>query len=380
MLRKAKVLVGVFVVTGGVLVCVLLLTGRFGSCDSASTVTPPPASGAKKEQEAQEIPVTTQPASAPVASTRAAGIDLSGIGRELTEREQQKAVKLLRNPVHPGRARLQERMRQETPEQTFSHLTDNDSMAMLQPLMGGFRFSPGSYVTHVMAIHKLARMRKLLSDVQQDPQRLVAFLRDQLVVMAEDFPRADKEYLRAWEGEYYKKHRSVQFDELPDIHQYKIRSAAAVYLLAEVDGSASLPIFAWLSVQGQPGGYPGSSWRGPIDHKLLLFATHKLVAQFDEGRVSPEARSARRAYLALAEFKGVPTLRTAKVTSWKAHYHEDDFRQMMPAQGLDMRNEPTIEVTRYPLFTKLDTEDVEQLLATARAFVQLAFPDAAIGK
>ena len=49
------------------------------------------------------------------------------------------------NPVHPGRAKLQRQMQDESYEETFAQLGGNDNMAMLMGMMHGRPFSPGNY-------------------------------------------------------------------------------------------------------------------------------------------------------------------------------------------------------------------------------------------
>lgn len=304
-------------------------------------------------------------------------VDIDKLADEFRNRQAQRAAALLRNPVHTGRARLQKHMRQETPEETFLRLTDKDSIAMLMPIMGGFPFSPGDYRSDVVTVYKMVRMRKLLADARKNPERLIPFLEQQIVAMVKKFPQLSKEFAQELKKSEIRTEKGLlyKFQDLPDVLKYRLRTAAAVYVLSEVTAFKSLPALTWVSSQGKPNDEADSIGTGPVNRKFLFYAMHKLVKQYPEESLSKDARTARNLYLAKAKTMKITGSKPSKVTSWRADYHESDFRQMLPAQGMDMRGQPTIEMERYPLLGNLSTENVEELLNDLRGFVSLAFPN-----
>ncbi len=282
----------------------------------------------------------------------------------------QRAEAVLENPVHPGRARLQERIRKETPEETFLRLADNDSLVMLMPAMGSRLLVFGMYTSDRAMLLKLTRVRKLLADARSEPRKVAAFLQGQLTSMASTFDEKLRE-----RNERTKYLRWYITSELEEVAQAKVRSTVAVYILSEINASHSLPTLAQLSTQGSPDDEPDEAGTGPVNRKFLFYAMHRLVSGFPEDSLPSKAAQARREYLAKAAALNIPEAKPRKVTSWHADYHEDDFRRMLPGKRLNWKNQPFIEMSSFPRLRHLTKQNIEDLLADLREFTQMALPE-----
>lgn len=291
----------------------------------------------------------------------------------------QKGVSLLDNPVHPGRAKLQKQMKQETLEETFSRLADNDSLMMLGPIMGAQFFAAGLYPSDVTVMCKMTCIRKLLADARSRPEEAASFLLDQLQIMGKDFPRVRTEFWQRWKESSV--NGLMEISEWPDSEKYKLKSTAAVYVLSEINASKSLPALAWISTQGKPKeDDPEVAGTCLVNRKFVFYAMHKLVSQFPEAILSNEAASVRERYLIKAADKNITETSQHKVASWDAYYHEDDFRRTLPRKKLYMAGQPSIELSRFPSLRHLTTQDIEDLFVDLREFTLLAFPNSKIAE
>ena len=158
----------------------------------------------RKKVEANAVPavqaeqVTDQPAAEASCGTTvseqnpplpASHIDLEGLEIDpIVDYYSQRANYMLDNPVHHGRAKLQQQMRNETAEETFINLVDNDNFAMLMPVMGGHLFSPGTYESDIVMVRKMTRVRKLLEDARANPWMVARFLEEQIKTLAAKYP------------------------------------------------------------------------------------------------------------------------------------------------------------------------------------------------
>jgi len=298
---------------------------------------------------------------------------------ESAELVSHKGMSLLDNPVHPGRATLQERMRHETPEQTFFRLADNENIAMVITALGDTPFIIGSYASDPKIVSKMTRIRKLLVDAQAEPKRVTAFLERQLTSMVATF---DEKHA-AFEEDYRQlNEQPMHTPDLPDMFQDRLRATAAIYVLCEADCFESLPILARLSVQGTPStewdpvaeGRPSTSL---VCRRFVFYGMHKLATRLPQESLSRQALQAREKYMVLAKARHIPEAKPVKVTSWQAFYHEDDFRRTILRKKLAMDDRETIEITEFPALDLINDE-VEQLLAALREFTQLAFPNAEV--
>jgi hypothetical protein len=281
------------------------------------------------------------------------------------------AMSRLRNPMHPGRHTLQERLCHETPEETFLHLSDMDGVAMVYLKMGSISFVPGDYDSDIAIMTRLTPLRKFLQDVREDPKKLVPFLKQQLIEFSRLQQKKCEEFARLMEDA----NGMVVTPGLPEDTQDLLRSTAAVYVLSEIGAYEALPTLAWLSALPLPLKTANAQYTRTVSKKFLFYAMHLLVTGLPEDSLSQQAIQARHQYLALAEMAQVPEPTRVKVTSWDAYYHEQDFRRTTLRKKLNTNAEPTIQMTRYPTL-HIEEHDVEPLLAALREFTQLVFPDA----
>lgn len=193
--------------------------------------------------------------------------DLGGLDDEMVDYFSEKANNMLDNPVHSGRAKLQQQMRTETVEETFLHLTDNDNFAMLMPSMGGYPFSPGTYGSDVMMISKMTRVRKLLANAKDDPQGVARFLKEQIRELTPKFAEQRKEFIEKNRGPEPPEGRNSS--ELPDYMQTSILCTAATYVLSQIEGVDPLPTFVWFYEQTE-----GKKHLSPVNEKFLFYAMH----------------------------------------------------------------------------------------------------------
>ncbi len=283
-----------------------------------------------------------------------------------------KASMLLENPIHSGRIKLQTQMRDETPQESFANLTDNDNIAMLTPLMGGQPFSPGYYAADIRTMCKMARIRKLLADARENPEHISSFLKEQLLTMNEKFPLAYEEFMQLIKNK--SPGTKLTTSELRDVQKYRLLSTAAVYVLSEINAYDSLPLMAKLSTQGKVAQRPDFAGNCQINPKFLLYAMHKLVKEFPEDQLSEEATKRRLDYLVMAKKLGVPDTAKVYVAAWDAYYQEDDFRKRRLGKKLYTENQPVIELTEFPQLNKLSSGKTKGLLRSIGTFVDTAFP------
>jgi len=297
-------------------------------------------------------------------------LDLSA---EVAAEAYRDAVSAVENPIHPGRARLQEQMRRETPAQTFARLVDNDNFRMLIPSMGSVPFSPGCYAADRKIVRKMNRVRKLVADGRKDPRGVSALLTERLEAMAATFPSAYREFTRTLSGP--KAASKLTLEELPDVQKQRLQSTVAVYVLSEIGACDALPVLAKLSARGRPdlrsANFAGSCQVNPT---FLLYGMHRLLQAFPESGLSEGALKARRAYLAAAGRAGIPDPETMTVPAWDAMYHEDDYRRTLLRQGFhEPGGQPVIELTVFPPLRRLSVSRVQRLLKRMRVFVREAF-------
>ena len=381
---KRNTLLGLLAIVGIVIVTMWLLwkgnvqepTHEHHTVDKAvqtTTSTPsktqivqnPPAGGI---QAAENTPSQVQDA----VILPDEGTDMAYLAERSVLDTARKARMLFENPIHNGRTKLQKQMQQETPQESFVHLTDNDNIAMLTPLMGGQPFSPGYYAADIRAMCKMTRIRKLLADAREDPGHISSLLQEQLLIMAEKFPLAYEEFMQLMKNQL--PGTRVTTSELRDVQKYRLLSTAAVYVLSEINAYDSLPLLAKLSTQGKVGHRPDFAGNSQINPKFLLYAMHKLAKEFPEGQLSKEAKKAQTDYLAMAKRLGVPDIGKINVAAWDAYYHEDDFRKKRLGEKLYTQNQPIIELTEFPPLNKLSEGKTKGLLRSIRTFVDTAFP------
>jgi len=300
-------------------------------------------------------------------------LDLAeGIREELLADLLRKADTFSRYPVHPGRAALQEQMRQETMAQTFEHVADNDNIRMLVPAMGSIPFTPGCYPADLRIVSRATRVRKLLADAGESSAAGTSrFYQDQLRALSESFRTAYEEFektLRATSGK-------VRLKGLPEVQKQRLQSTIAVYVLSEIGAYDALPLLAKLSTEGKPNLnrplFAGSCQVNPV---FLLYSMHRLVKSLPEDDLTSEARRARLGYLSQAAKAGIQEAQPVTVPSWKAMYDENDSRSMLPGGLAPPEDQPTIALTIYPTLHKLSGGEVQELLHELRVFVEEAFP------
>lgn len=286
----------------------------------------------------------------------------------------EKTASLLENPVHPWRKTLQERMKEETPEETFLRLADNDSQMLLAPVMGDVWFSWGMYHSDIRAVCRMTRIRKLLAAARENPERVTTFMLDHLRAMLRDFPRVYEEDTATALREMEKGNGMRIVREPDQSLVYRIRSVAAVYVCSEINAFSALPTLAQLSVQG------GAREDSPeyinnclINRKFLFYAMHRLIKHVPVERLGAKARQARDAYLAKERDWNQSKLQKYKGTTWDAQYHERDFRRTLQDSRLNMDTQSKIEMTMFPRLEGLSTRRIEDLLTDMREFIGLAF-------
>jgi hypothetical protein len=290
---------------------------------------------------------------------------------QTTREVSRKAISLIKNPRHPGMAKLQEQMRQESTEETFLNLTDNLNIAMTIPVMAERPFTPGYYAADTKMVCKMTRVRKLLDEARKNPELISSFLQEQLSTIAQEFPSIYEEYMQLLNNDA--ETTKLTFKELPEVDKQRLLSTTAIYVLSEINAYDSLPIMARLSTQRiqRSSDFAGNSQVNP---KFLLYSMHRLIKQFPEGQLSGEAQRARTKYLSIAERIGIPDPKKIKVPTWEAPYQEDDIRKVLPGTMFYAKDQPVIELTEYPPLNKLSRQKVEHLLKNAKAFVDVAFP------
>jgi len=287
----------------------------------------------------------------------------------------EKAASFPANPVHPWRKTLQKRMKEETPEETFLRLADNDSQMLLAPLMGSIWFSWGMYPSDIRAVCRMTRIRKLLVEARENPERVTTFMLDHLKAMLRDFPRVHEEDTTIALREMKKRGDGCWVTRGPDrTLVYRIRSVAAVYVCSEINAFSALPTLAQLSLQGEAReDSPEYINNCLINRKFLFYAMHRLIKHFPAERLSTKARQARDAYLAKERDWNQSKLQKYKGTTWDAQYHERDYRRTLPDSRLNMDTQSEIGMTMFPRLEDLSTRNVEDLLTDMREFIELAF-------
>ncbi len=58
----------------------------------------------------------------------------------------------------------------------------------------------------------------------------------------------------------------------------------------------------------------------------------------------------------------IPDAKKIRVTTWDAHFHEDDFRGMLRGKKIDLDTQPTIVLDLFPSLECLGSGKVESLL------------------
>jgi len=295
------------------------------------------------------------------------------LAEQITDEIFEEARSLIDNPVHSGRIKLQKQMQQETTQESFVHLTDNDNFLMLMPVMAGVPFSAGYCASDVKMTSKMTRVRKLLADAQKDPESVSSFLQEQLSTMLDNFPSVYEEHIQLQRKHDAAGDTKIIYEELPDVDKYRLLSNTAIYVLSEINAYDSLPLLAKLSTQGKR--HQSSDFAGScvVHPNFLLFAMYKLVKEFPEDGLSKEAQAAREKCLTMAERVGIPDPQKIEVAAWNAHYQEDDFRKRAPWVKLYTKNQPTIEVTEFPSLSNLGQRKTEILLARMGIFIDAAF-------
>lgn len=336
----------IIVITGAFLY-ILRNTNTPVQIESQTKIIPPVEAMQASKKTADDIKVKASLANKQKPAVTAKQTDLYGLDDEVVNYYYQRADYMLDNPVHPGRAKLQQQMRNETPEETFHNLVDNDNFAMLMPVMGGYPFSPGVYESDVMIVTKMTRMRKLLADAKDNPYEVANFLERQLLILAKDFASRYKEY---WEN-YTEDNRHSR--ELPEYIKIRILCTAAVYVLSQIGESNSFATLAQLANQ--------DTSSSPVSRKFLFYAMHSLVRKYPRLDHS-------NGYLEKAQEYNIPHAKQIEATNWNAHYHEDDFRKMLPDNKIDLNVQPTMKLEQFPSLKHLDGGEVDSLLKELTKF------------
>lgn len=373
-MSKRKIFVGLLISAAIATVAMLLLSNRslqVPSVDYAYKVKSEMAdSPVAKQQDA--IAVTSYPDDkTPVLTSD--DIEITDIYDEVTEKVSRRGMSLINNPVHPSRAKLQRQMSQESAEQTFLHLTDNENFKMLIPMMASCPFSPGCYASDIRIMAEMTRIRKLLADARNDPEHMSVFMQEQLSAIAETFPAAHEEFMQMLK-ESNSGNRLI-LKELPEMQKQRLLSTVAVYILSEIAAQDSLPLLARLSKLGKPHRSANFAGSYQVNPTFILHSMHRLVTQFPEAGLSARASQARVDYLAMAEKAQIANPQTTTVAAWDATYHEDDFRTTLLGKQLYVsQSQPTIELAVFPSRGKLSRLRIEALLDKMRTFIEEISP------
>ena len=260
--------------------------------------------------------------------------------------------------IHPGWAKLQQTMRDETFRDTFYHLTNNDNLAMLIPMMNGRTFSPGVYESDILIVSKMTGVRKLLQEAQKNPEDVSAFLQTQLCELAEGYPQQYADFLHEL--------NEAGFDglcskELPENKKTCLLCTVAVYILSQIGSDKALPVLSRISVQDEPGG----EMSRPVNPKFLYYAMHRIIQKSqtvgDSGKFS--------GYLEKAKTLNIHGVKPIAVTAWDADFHEDDFQRILPDRELDLNLQPTIKLELFPSLDHISKRKAEMLLAELRELI-----------
>ncbi len=131
--------------------------------------------------------------------------------------------------------------------------------------------------------------------------------------------------------------------------------------MSQIAADDALPTLAWLSTQGEQGKIISQ----PVNPKFLFYAMHNIIQKSPGARLSGNPYE----YLEKAKAMNIPDAKPIKVTTWNAHFHEDDFRRMLPESKLDLSIQPTIELERFPSLDHLSMQKAEALLSELRDIV-----------
>lgn len=243
----------------------------------------------------------------------------------------------------PLRQSVLEQIKGESVDELFDKLTEKlDDIAYTVTGSGlGFDSSEGTYKFAVV-VPRLARVRKILQELQEVPHKPSAKLKKMLVEAADGFEQLTKDVTRQAQ-EYLSKKSPSSPVVKRDIERKKVMEAhVATYLLAEWSCCDALPIM--VRVYDQEG-------RLPVPRLYLFYAMHLLATSHPQDSLSPDSKAALDKYLQATK-DHVPAPHVFEFATWDSPNDELDLRRSLLRKDRAGANKkgPTIRIRQYPVW------------------------------
>jgi len=278
--------------------------------------------------------------------------------------------------IRKHRAELLETLSKETTFDSIENLPNFDDTRVLHTITLAKSYDSYNFLSRF--IPKLNRVRKILVETAGDPNKddIIAVLKQKLEYSTEGYTEVLLEFRKAM-----LKDRSVTRTSEPlEWERRQTYAAAATYLLSELRAYKALPLMSKVYHHKE---------KLPVSRLFVFYAMHLLAKEHPRTGLSPQAEKALDEYLEAA--KEIPEPYVFSVPTYKAAYHDSDFRVTIIGQDL-LKNQLKMQIRQYPWsLEKLEKESwgtptidphwlavdpkIDKLANKLKAFIQAAYPE-----
>ncbi len=278
------------------------------------------------------------------------GQNLDAITKELTAEAQFQEQVLDAKEQTPLIKWQKERVaniRREQIKQVIENLANFDDNSFATTARGDRGFTPGDPDCEAFRVVHLSRVARLVAEGKKQPEPVVSLLNEALAKALEDWP----DVMKAQADKWLKSDGSFTQDEPGEFDKLTTKAVVATYILAELQDYESLPILLqsyqktekWIAALK-----PYPVFQFPVPPNITLYAMHRLVYNYPEDKLTPDAINARDEYIKWSD-QNLPEPKIVSRSAWNAEYDTSDpMVKITDPKGILHKAQPKINLLLYP--------------------------------
>ena len=240
-----------------------------------------------------------------------------------------------------------ENIKRENIKQVIANLANFDDNQFAMTALGE-DFGPGDPRSEAFRIVHMSRVGRLMAEGKNDTDLVVPLLKESLLQSLKDWPDAREERRLKW---LHSKHGTLMHEEPDNFHKVTAKAIVGTYVLAELQDFDSLALLVnsykqtekWIA-EHKP--YP--VFQFPVPPNITLYAMHRLVANYPEDKLSPDAINARDEYIKWSD-QNLPEPKIISRSAWHAEYDTSDpMVKITDPKGILHKEQQKIKLTLYP--------------------------------
>jgi len=294
----------------------------------------------------------------------------------ITDEIAKEADNILPAKIRKHRAELLETLSEETTLESIENLPNFDDTRVKQTISDLLPYD--SYMFLLQFIPKLTRVRKILEETTSNPNQdeIIVVLMQKLENSIKDYREVLVEYDKAM----LKGGGSITHFKPVEYQRRQSYAGATIYLLSELGAYKAMPLLSKVYFHES---------KVPVSRLFVFYSMHLLAIDHPRTGLSPESKTALDAYLEAAA--DLPKPLNFQAPTWKAAYHEADFRITIMMQDI-LKNQPKRQLRIYPpSLREFEKESwgtptidphwlavdakIDELAKKLKVFIDAAYPD-----